>query len=160
MSRNMLHLMMGLPRSGKSTWLHRNNDFHPVVCPDAIRFALHGERFIGVAEQFVWAIATVMVRALFGAGHSDVYVDATNTTRKRRDAWQSDEWDRRILVVGGPEDREICIYRLERDVVDGLLIDKETTADLIVAINRMSEQWEPPSDEEGFHAVEIISSGG
>ena len=85
--RKTLIAMVGLPRSGKSTWAKKAG--HPIVSPDAIRLALHGQRFISEAEPFVWAIAKAMVRALFLAGHSAVILDATNNTRKRRDEWKS-----------------------------------------------------------------------
>jgi predicted kinase len=84
-----LILTVGLPRSGKTTWARAQGV--PVASPDAISRALHGQRFIGVAEPFVWAIAKLMVRALFLAGHPTVIVDATNTTQKRRDEWKSDD---------------------------------------------------------------------
>ena len=40
-----------------------------------------------------------MVEALFLAGHPKVILDATNNTRKRRDAWQSDKWRIEFQVV-------------------------------------------------------------
>lgn len=83
----ILIVTVGLPRSGKSTWAKRQT--FPVVNPDAIRLALHGQRFYGPAEPFVWATAKLMVRSLFGAAHRKVIVDATNCTRKRRDEWRA-----------------------------------------------------------------------
>ena len=80
-----LYATVGLPRSGKSTWAKQSG--LPVVCPDAIRLALHGEAFIDLAEPFVWAIAKTMVRALFEAGHDAVVLDACNATAKRRADW-------------------------------------------------------------------------
>lgn len=83
--RKKLIIMVGLPRSGKSTWAKRSGN--PVVNPDSIRLALHGSRFVPLAEPFVWAISVVMVRALFLAGHNTVIVDACHGTKKRRDFW-------------------------------------------------------------------------
>jgi predicted kinase len=60
------------------------------VCPDEIRRALHGERYLQLAEPMVWTVATLMVRALFGAGHERVILDACNNTRKRRDPWSKE----------------------------------------------------------------------
>lgn len=89
--KKILHCMVGLPRSGKTT--KASGMGCPIVCPDAIRLALHGRRFEKLAEDFVWAIAKTMVRALFLAGHDEVVLDATNNTVKRRAMWESDDWE-------------------------------------------------------------------
>jgi len=82
---NKLIVTVGLPRSGKTTWAMKQGV--PVVCPDAIRLAMHGEAFIAKAEPWVWTSAYMMAEALFLAGHDTVIVDATNTTEKRRKEW-------------------------------------------------------------------------
>lgn len=87
---NTLLITVGLPRSGKSTWSRKTG--HPVVNPDSIRLALHGQAFYGPAEAFVWATAHLMVQALFGAGHETVVLDATNISKRRRDEWRSKDW--------------------------------------------------------------------
>src|SRR5216683_5886868 len=89
-----LFLTVGLPRSGQSTWARGTNT--PIVCPDEIRLALHGQRFIASAEPLVWAIARIMVSALFGAGHPRVILDATNLTKARRDEWLDPGWNCRF----------------------------------------------------------------
>ena len=99
-----LILMVGLPRSGKSTAAQFvSREWHaPIVCPDAIRRALHGHEYLQIAEPWVWTIAKTMVRALFAAGHDDVIIDAWNGTKKRREEWKSDEWEREYIVVHTP----------------------------------------------------------
>lgn len=104
---NTLIMTVGLPRSGKSTWAKKQN--LPIVCPDAIRYALHGQRYIELAEPMVWTIAKLMVRALFLAGHSTVILDATNTSRARRDEWRDPHWQRVFKVID--TDCETCIAR-------------------------------------------------
>lgn len=99
--------MVGLPYSGKSTMAKMYE--YPIVCPDAIRVALHGKKFIPEAEQHVWAIAKTMVRALFLAGHDAVILDATNTTQKRRDEWSSKDWSTSFDIVTTSVD--VCIDR-------------------------------------------------
>ena len=110
MNKNKLILFVGLPRSGKSTSA-KLLDF-PIVNPDSIRLALHGQRFQSEAEPFVWAIAYLMVDALFKAGHNSVIVDATNITQKRRAPWIEkfrDDCDIEFIVEDAP--MEICIER-------------------------------------------------
>lgn len=125
---------IGLPMSGKSTW--SRTQAYPIVCPDEIRTALHGHRFIAEAEDFVWAIAKVMVRALFGAGHQFVILDACNTTRKRRDVWQSPEWATRFKSFF--ESVDTCLERAEA----------AGDSEIIPTIKRMAEQIELRADDE------------
>src|SRR5207302_1271835 len=97
MMNNLLICTVGLPRSGKSTWSQAQS--YPIVSCDAIRLALHGQRFLAAAEPWVWTIAKTTVRALFFAGHKTVVLDSTNTTRKRRDEWQSKDWETQFKVI-------------------------------------------------------------
>ena len=121
-----LILTVGLPRSGKTTWAQDQG--YPVVCPDAIRLAMHGARFISSAEPLVWAIAKIMVAALFLAGHHLVIVDATNNTKKRRDEWKSNSWEIRTEVF--PESAVVCVARAEND----------DRFDLVPVIERMDRE--------------------
>jgi predicted kinase len=133
MNENLLILTVGIPRSGKSTWAREQN--LPVVNPDSIRLALHGQRFQSLSEPFVWAIATVMVRALFLAGHSKIIVDATHTTKKRREFWKDKQW--RYVFKVFDTSKEICLKRAEGD------------AEMIPVIERMHSQYEPLTPDEG-----------
>lgn len=140
MINKTLYLTVGLPRSGKSTWAMKNPMKAPVVNPDSIRLALHGEKYIQQAEGFVWAIAHKMVESLFIAGHNAVVLDATNTTRKARDAWRGCDtcvkWVRRYVMFGAS--RETCIVRAMQG-------ERE---DLVPVITRMFEQYNPIEDDE------------
>ena len=97
-------MMVGLPRSGKTTRADECYPGAPKVNPDAIRLALHGQPYVASAEPFVWAIARTMVKALFLAGHDVVVLDACNNTRARRDEWKSRSWRREFVRVDAPVD--------------------------------------------------------
>lgn len=130
MSKELI-LTVGLPRSGKTTWAREQG--HPIVNPDSIRLALHGQRFQLEAEPMVWAIARYMVRSLFLAGHDTVILDATNTTVSRRDEWISREWKTTLHVV--PTCRDECVRRaLEQDDLY-----------IVPVIDRMAAQIEWPA---------------
>ncbi len=131
---NILIVMVGLPRSGKSTWAKMQGA--PIVCPDAIRLALHGERYIQLAEPFIWALAPMMVRALFLAGHTKVIVDGCHVSRKRRDAWLAPEWQTWFKVMR--TDVQTCLYRAEQEQ------DKE----IMPIIDKMNEEIEPIQPDE------------
>jgi predicted kinase len=125
-----LILTVGLPRSGKTTWARQQG--HPIVNPDSIRLALHGQRFYGPAEPFVWAAAYMMVDALFRAGHDTVVVDATNVSAKRRDEWLRRYPDAEFKLIDTSP--QIC---LERAAAEG---DKY----IAPVIERMAAEWDLP----------------
>jgi len=124
-----LYLTVGLPRSGKSTWAKKQT--MPIVNPDSIRLAIHGERFISQAEPFVWATAKAMVRALFIAGHDKVILDSCLVTPGRRDEWRSTDWKRRFVVF--TTDKAECIRRARA-------IDDEY---IVPVIERMATDFVP-----------------
>lgn len=130
MSEKLLILTVGLPRSGKSTWAKAQEC--PVVNPDSIRLALHGQRFVAKAEPYVWAIARTMVEALFLAGHDQVILDACNISRSRRDEWVGN-WHREFVFVNTPV--SICLERADEE--------------LKLVVNRMAGQYEPIWEDEG-----------
>ena len=128
MMNKTLICTVGLPLSGKTTWA-RDQGF-PIVNPDSVRLAIHGLRFEPLTEPLVWAITKIMVRALFTAGHDKVIVDACNTSRKRRDNWQSNDWDTQFVVIDTP--RRGCIHRAQ----------EKNDEEIIPSINRMAENWD------------------
>jgi predicted kinase len=132
--KNFLICTVGLPRSGKSTWSRKQN--HPIVNPDSIRFAIHGQRYIQAAEPYVWAIAKTMVHSLFLAGHSTVILDATNLTLKRRQEWISNNWKTFYYPI--LTTKEECIRRAAQEN-DHYIID---------VIKRMSEEYQPLTVDE------------
>lgn len=129
-----LTLTVGLPRSGKSTWAKASG--YPVVNPDSIRLVLHGQPFLPEREPEVWRLTRLMVEALFQAGHQTVVLDATNVTRKRRDAWRSDNWRVRFVVF--PADKWTCQARAVMTNQDYLL----------PVIDRMAGAYEPLTPQE------------
>ena len=106
-----LIMFVGLPRSGKSTSARLLD--YPIVNPDAIRLALHGQRFQPEAESFVWSIAYLMADALFKAGHNTVTIDATNITEERRMPWIKKFNDCEIEFIVEDTPMEVCIKRAE-----------------------------------------------
>ena len=134
-----LILTVGLPRNGKSSWALGQH--FPIVNPDDIRFAMHGQPFIASAEPLVWAVAHIMVDYLFLQDFDTVILDSTNTTRKRRDEWISDKWKREFHLVEC--DIAECKYRAKNTC-----ISDSHFRELSEVINKMSLEYEPLTEEE------------
>lgn len=127
--KKKLIMTIGLPRCGKSTWAKQQK--LPIVNPDSIRLAMHGQRFCAKAEPFVWATAFIMTESLFLAGHDVVILDATNTNEERRN-----EWSRRF-----PEEEYEIIPVKFIDVTKEVCIERAKASgqeDLIPVIERMA----------------------
>ncbi len=142
-------LMVGLPYSGKTTLALELAKEHNavIVCPDAVRLALHGERFIPQAESMVWAIAECMANAAFYAGHEYVIIDATNGTVERRARWT------RVALVIGPT----TVVALQAHATEELChIRAQKALDTAIrpVIERMAASFEPVNEgAEGIHLL-------
>lgn len=144
---NVLICMVGLPRSGKSTWA-KTTDL-PIVSPDGIRFALTGRRWYGPIEHEVWATARTMVRALFWGGNKVVILDSTNFQRQARDRFIPSPdciWKRRFVIFDTPA--SVCKERAEK-----------TYPELGDVIDWFKDNWEPIDEEKEGKIVERISCG-
>ncbi len=58
MTEKLLIATVGLPRSGKTTWAlnYAQSSLAPIVNPEAVRLAIHGQRYAAVAERYVWSV--------------------------------------------------------------------------------------------------------
>ena len=130
-----LHIMIGLPLSGKSTYCKElQKKGYVVVCPDTVRLAIHGNQFIPIAEPLVWATAQIMVRSLLMQGHN-VVIDATNTTVERRKMWvnMANEFDIQLKCHWLSTSKEECLERNEK-------LQRLNPS----IIERMADQFESP----------------
>ncbi len=124
-----LHMMVGLPRSGKSTMASSLG--FPIVEPDAIRQVMHGTPWKRNVEPLVWAIAHIMVESLFAAGHNDVVLDATCHTIQRRAEWESENYIIQYHEV------DTCVS----ECINRAIINNQRY--LIPIIERMARQYTP-----------------
>lgn len=112
---NILIVLVGLPRSGKTTWAL--DHLLPIVSLDAIRQVFLASNTPVVASGMVDHTAMFMVRSLFMAGHRRVILDDCNLTRELRDRWYPKAANPTWLVqfVDMPATVKECIGRAEKD---------------------------------------------
>ena len=131
---NILVMTVGLPRSGKSTWARSTQ--MPIVSPDAVRKAMHGQDYLSRTEPLVWGVARTMVHSLFGAGHEVVILDACSHTVARRNDWRSQSWQRVFYPLC--TDAAECKRRATADCRE----------DLLLVIERMEAAYEGLTGQE------------
>lgn len=100
--KQWLILTVGLPYAGKTTWALLTG--FPIVCRDAIRLALYGQRYVAKAEDMVSILEFKMVESLFLAGHQYVILDSMNLKEKYRSHWLDEyyPWDVCLKVFEVP----------------------------------------------------------
>jgi len=123
-----LHVLIGLPRSGKSTKAKELG--FPIVETDAIRRTLYKEPFDPANELLVQGLAKTMIRTLFEC-HDDVTLDEVNHTSARRSQWLSEHWATHFILI--KTSKEECIARALAGGRDYL----------IPIIDRMAANFEP-----------------
>ncbi len=84
MKSPILTIMVGIPRSGKSTWSEKNKTPEDIIiCPDTIRKEIFGHQFHQNAEPYIWAITETFMLLLMQQRKS-IILDATNLSYRTR----------------------------------------------------------------------------
>lgn len=151
---NTLYILSGVPGSGKSTFLKKNN-CHPVISRDAVRFSMLGEsdeyfsKENEVFERFIFEIVAAMAH-VGGFNDGEVYVDATHLNPRGRakllNAIENqfkdfrNDWDIVPIVFDVPF--EVCLKRNAQR--EGRAFVPED------AMKNMYNSFKFPTKEEGF----------
>jgi len=120
-------LLIGLPRSGKSTWSVKQS--LPIISKDAIRLALHGKPYDAWVEPLISGLTPLFVDVMFQAGHDTIILDECNVTPYHRDKWK----DRGYTV-------KYKIFDTSPDVCKQRAIATDQPG-LIPVIDSMWESW-------------------
>jgi len=145
-SRPRIVVLVGLPGSGKSTYLERYR--LPALSSDTIRKLLADDE----ADQTIHGRVFVTLRHLLhhriAVGRPVTYIDATNLTRHERKPY---------LQIG-----RLCGCPVEAiffDVPLEVCKERNRRRNRIVpeeAMDRMAAKLAPPTREEGFSAVTVV----
>ena len=142
-----LKVMIGLPRSGKSTWIRYNKTNEVIVSADDLRYIVYGQRFWADGEPNMWAIRGMMLKCLMQQG-VDLIIDETNTTKERRKPILKMAQEYGYCVTG------YVIMTDEKECISRAI--EEQQPNLIGVIERMSKQFQQPEINEGFERLIFI----
>ncbi len=146
LSLSRVVLTVGLPGSGKSTYLAglRANP----ISSDAIRLQLADDATDQTIHSKVFATARYLLRQRLSLGRPVTYIDATNLTPAERRLWiaiaQKHECLAEAIYFNVP--LEVC---KARNASRQRIVPPE-------AMDRMAAKLKPPTESEGFHRVTVI----
>lgn len=105
-------LMMGLPGSGKSTYIEQHLEDVVIVSQDEIRKIFYGNQFYPNAEFYVHGDAKNISRLMLSQGKS-IVIDATSILNKYRKEWKSiaKEYGANYTIIFIDTPKEICLKR-------------------------------------------------
>lgn len=142
-----MSMMVGLPRSGKSTYIAQNSLLSGfIVSADNLRDLIYGHAYFQNGEPMVWAVRGYMLEEVMRQG-LDVTIDETNTTKSARASTLkiAKKYGYKCVAYTFHTSAETCLERTTNEGLRG-------------AIYRMDKQYEPPYLAEGFD--EIIEVDG
>jgi predicted kinase len=145
-----LKMLVGLPRSGKSTWAENNKvDTDVVISADRLRRLIHGKRFDANEEAYVWQVREYILKTILDQGH-DIIIDETNLTKKRR------QKTLRLAKEKGYHIQAYVFYGIPIEELHRRAIETDQE-NLIHIIDLMSESYVLPSYEEGFDEIFFVN---
>jgi len=141
-----LYVLVGLPGSGKSTWLARQGK--PALSSDELRGLLTGDESDQGNNRLIFAQLRELVRARLVSGCEETWVDSTALTRAERRCWirLAELHGCAVEAVYFDTPAEVCRARnraRKRHVPDE-------------AMERMARRMTAPVAGEGFDRVHVI----
>ena len=139
-------VLVGLPGSGKSTYVQRIGA--PVLSSDAIRGLLADDPTNQTIHARVFATLRYMLRQRLALGRPVTYIDATNPTPRERRAYvrMGERYGAQVEAVFLDVPLAVC---LERNRGRDRVVPDEV-------VERLAAKLRPPTVEEGFAKVTVI----
>lgn len=157
-SQMKLHLLAGMPGSGKSTTaqqLRGKNQRVFVISSDEIRLAINSGRYPNgdayvLIDPVVWKLARLAVKELLDIG-CEVILDATNLTIDERASWID------LAKSSDPSTAIICYWHAaDYDSPERWLRERDIAGEEYAAIRQKLEQRiQVPTTQEGFLLKEV-----
>jgi predicted kinase len=139
-------VLVGLPGSGKSTWLERLGA--PFLSSDAIRKMLLDDEANQSANDRVFLTLRYLLRGRLALGRPVTYIDATNLSREERKPYIGigQAFGCEMEAVFFDVSLETC---RERNARRHRVVPDE-------AMTTLAAKLVPPTLDEGFHRISVL----
>ncbi len=146
LARPRICLLVGLPGSGKSTWLERLGV--TALSSDATRALLIDDPTNQTIHGRVFGTLRYLLRHRLELRRPVTYVDATNLTRKERRPYikTADLYDADVEAVFFDTPVEVC---MQRNAARHRIVPED-------AIREMARKLRPPAFDEGFCRITVV----
>lgn len=143
-----LYVLVGLPGSGKTTWLKQQGKAS--VSSDAVRELVTGDEANQDQNRLVFSILRTLVRARLAAGCAETWIDSTALTRgERRSSIRLAEMHGcAVEAVFFDTPVEVCKAR-------NAARERKVPGE---AMDRMAAKLTPPTLGEGFERISVVRS--
>jgi predicted kinase len=139
-------VLVGLPGSGKSTWLARQGA--PTLSSDEVRRLLADDPTNQSIHGCVFRTLRYLLKERLAIGRPVTYIDATHLTRRGRLPYirLGERFGCEVEAVFFDTPIEVC---QERNRLRERVVPQDV-------IERMARKMTPPSREEGFSRVTVV----
>ena len=139
-----IRILIGLPRSGKTTWIQNNKTNEVIISADDLRYLVYNQKFWADGEPQVWYVRSILLKYIMSQG-VNIIIDETNTLKQRREPIIRLAKQNGYKVIG-----IVCTTSKDRCICRAKQANQE---DLIPIIEKMSDQYEIPIKDEGFDEI-------
>jgi len=148
----VLFLMSGLPASGKSTLRGKMFPRATIICPDDFIGYTKENPWTPNAAKAAWKKATEKLREALGRGDELIIFDATFVSVKARKKYLkiAKEYNATPMIV-------YCTASLDTVITRNASRPESRRVPKFV-VNRMADNFEAPTSEEGFEVVISFNS--
>lgn len=156
-----INIMVGIPYSGKSTWVKNNRQENEyVISADRIRLQVYGQEYFKGGEPIIWSVRHYMLINTLEQNFN-LIIDETNLTvsRRYRIIELANKYNYKVNAICMLTDFETCKKRFDTEYYSITNEDKKLLKlEKFSEMEKMQRYKKEPSKDEGFNNIIYIEN--